>query len=328
MTQGSNSDLTDALKLCDSEPIHIPGCIQSCGALIALNVNNLSIAYASENCGHHLGRDAVDLFGSAFSSLVPPECELALRNALAADLSKPMRVSLGSFPVNGTDFHISASRSDNHAVIEFEPTATHGNMDRDQFDNFSDLMGAIQNAQSVQSLMDTLVSLFSDLSSFDRVMVYRFDADWNGEVIAEQHSAGQEPYLGLRFPSSDIPAQARDFMTKFPVRFIADAKSEQIPILAATATLPPLDITYAQLRGTSPIHLQYLVNMGTATTMTTSLMVDERLWGILSFHHRSPKIPSVTLRQICTSIAPILNLKMQALEQAERAPWLKAGHAI
>ncbi|MEO0360301.1 MAG: HWE histidine kinase domain-containing protein, partial [Pseudomonadota bacterium] len=188
----------------------------------------------------------------------------------------------------------------------------------------SQLLDRIRGEDDEVALMARIVRLLRAVTGYDRVLAYRFDGEFNGEVIAEEREPEIEPFLGLRFPHWDIPAQARAIMAKVPLRFIADVDQIPSPLLAAETGAPPLDITLAALRGVSRVHMQYLRNMGTGATMTLSVKLDDRLWGIISFHHRRPRTPSMEARRICETVLPFiesllaLNVKNAEIAVARR----------
>ena len=145
----------------------------------------------------------------------------------------------------------------------------------------------LNRASSLQELYDITARAVRALTGFDRVMVYRYDADYNGEVVAEAKRADLNSFLGLHYPASDIPAQARALYEKNWIRLISDVDYAPAPIEPADhpATGAPLDLTYSTLRSVSPIHLEYLRNMGVRASMSISLLRDDKLWGLIACHH-------------------------------------------
>jgi len=319
-TQGqimNSEELDAALEVCAEEPIHIPGLIQACGVLLGIHIQDHTVTYASENTQDVLGWPVADLLGTRLGTWLPNAAMEMVRDSIPEVTAAPVRVPLGVEVINGAEFHLSVSTFDAILILELEPVDIQEKDIAAPMKLFPNLMRSMQDAKTTQSFMELLVTMFSDLSGYDRVMSYMFDAEWNGEVIAEKVKPNLEPFLGLRFPHWDIPKQARDIMSKFPVRFVADVQSEQVRLCAASENSPALDISLAELRGVSPIHLKYLENMDVQATMTISVVVEDRLWGIISFHHGSAKVPTIGLRQICTSLAPLINAKLQALQQTE-----------
>lgn len=176
------------------------------------------------------------------------------------------------------------------------------------------LMGRIQSCTDEATLFETTTQLLRRFSGYDRVMIYRFDNSFNGVVVAEARPKALEGFVGLRFPHWDIPPQARAMMSKIPLRFIEDVNQTSVPLLAANADLPPLDISLAETRGVSPVHMQYLRNMGAAATLTLSITSRDGLWGIISFHHSRPRIPSMQIREVLTAFLGLFVSKLEALQ--------------
>ncbi|MFK7941896.1 MAG: HWE histidine kinase domain-containing protein [Paracoccaceae bacterium] len=176
-------------------------------------------------------------------------------------------------------------------------------------------MTQVQACEDQQSLFKLTTDLMRHLSGYDRTLIYRFDSENNGEVLEEAKRFSMDSFLGLRFPSWDIPAQARAIMAKLPLRLIQDTELPTLRLQAATKSAPPLDITLAASRGVSEIHMEYLRNMGSRATMTLSVVVEEKLWGIISFHHLSPRVPPPALREILTNLVSIFSGKLLALQQ-------------
>lgn len=176
------------------------------------------------------------------------------------------------------------------------------------------LVSQIQECVDQNSLFDLTCRLLRHVTGFDRVIIYKFDADWNGEVHAEACKPTMEPFIGLRFPHWDIPEQARAIMARIQLRLICDVDHQPVQIAAQDSTLPPLDISLAQCRAVSPLHMQYLRNMGTSASMTLSVVIDDVLWGMISFHHETPRrLPSETRQILTTGVLPIFCLKLGLL---------------
>ena len=169
----------------------------------------------------------------------------------------------------------------------------------------ADVMSTLGGALDLEDLLSRLASQVKKFCGFDRVMVYRFHTDWHGEVVAESCGPEMEPFLGLHYPSTDIPAQARELYSRNLVRYVASVDYVPIPVLPWIDLLSnqPLDLSHAALRSVSPIHLQYLRNMGVNSTLTLSIMVDGELWGMVACHHRRPTAVSLRMRQTCEALA-------------------------
>lgn len=223
---GQPIDLTN----CDREPIHIPGKIQYFGCLIALS-SDWVIAHASANCGAVLGLEAERLGGLPFNQFFPPETIHALRTRMQA-LSPGQGVArLFAFPLlgDGTLFDVSIHSSGPLVVLEFEPRS-HA-QPRGDAALVQSLIARVRRHETIDGMANEAARGLRMLSGFDRVMVYRFEEDDSGTVIAEAARTGLETFLGLRYPASDIPKQARALYVKSPLRLIADVDGECFPII-------------------------------------------------------------------------------------------------
>jgi GAF domain-containing protein len=272
-----------ALAGCASEPIRVPGAVQPHGVLLAVREPGLEVVVASANAGELFGRQVQ---GARLHDLIAPDALAELADGLTGDLLDldPVRLQ-----VAGDDVDLTAHRTDGLLVTEWERldrarqagAAWHRRLPR--------TLQRLQAATTVQQLSDALAREVRALTAFDRVMVYRFDQQWNGEVVAEDRRADLEPFLGLRFPHSDIPPQARALYLENWLRLIPDAGYTPVPLQPAT----DLDLTGSSLRSVSPVHLEYLANMGVRASMSVSLISGGRLWGLVACHHYAgPHRPS------------------------------------
>ncbi len=171
----------------------------------------------------------------------------------------------------------------------------------------------LNRAATMTELYDTTARAVRDLLGFDRVMVYRYDQDYNGEVVAECKRDDLNSFLGLHYPASDIPAQARAMYEKNWLRLISDVDYTPAPLVPSTdpATGSPLDLTHATLRSVSPIHIEYLQNMGVRASMSISLLRNGRLWGLIACHHYAgPHLPPYGARAAAEFLGSALSLRL------------------
>ena len=316
----SQTELTDdiveqALEDCAAEPVHIPGIVQPFGALIGVNGGTGQIDYASENCAAILGLAAEDLLGGDFGALFGSEVRHALRNAQSSGDYGTKALPLGAFAIGGHEVEASAFGLGDAHVVQFEAARDAGLGGSDALTALSFLMAQVQACQDEAALFTLTTKLLAHFTGYDRVMIYKFDPQWNGEVVAETCHRTMEPYLGLRFPQWDIPAQARAIMAKLPLRFIQDVDQTPVPLQPARGDLPPLDITLATARGVSQVHMQYLRQMGVKATLTLSVTVEDRLWGIISLHHRRPRVPPAQQREVLVAFLGLFCTKLAALQK-------------
>jgi chemotaxis family two-component system sensor kinase Cph1 len=281
--------IEDALALCAAEPIHVPGSIQPHGVLLAAHGESLTIAEVSVNCASLLGRQPAELLGLPLHTVLP----LPDRTELSGDLYdvNPWAAVVAAGPVDVV-FH----RVGDLLVAELEPAADGG---APWHLTVRAAVQRLQDATCAEALMSVLVAEIARVTGLDRVMAYRFDGEWNGEVLAEQRRPDLEPFLGLRYPASDIPPQARALYVRNWLRLIPDVGYTPVPLLRAEsgAPEPPLDLSLSVLRSVSPVHLEYLANMGVAASMSVSLVVEGSLWGLVACHHYAgPYRPSLRER--------------------------------
>ncbi len=177
------------------------------------------------------------------------------------------------------------------------------------------------NDADLAHLCDSAAREVRRFTGYDRVMVYQFDRDDNGSVIAESRSENAAPFLGLHYPASDIPAQARALFLSNRVRMLENVSNVPVPLLAADRpdAKRPLDMSSALLRSVSPIHLQYLRNMGVEATLAVSIIVDGKLWGLVACHHMSPKWASFAMRAACDMLSEFISVQVAVQESYARA---------
>jgi light-regulated signal transduction histidine kinase (bacteriophytochrome) len=244
---------------CEREPIHIPGAIQPHGVLLAVEPRTHRIVHVSENAAEVLGRDAHALLHEHLDSVFGGETAGAIESAIAGrDGVTPLRVEIG---VHGEPrrFDAFAHRSGELIVVELEAMSDDDERVADSLLGHLHRVGErIQLAPTVDAVCALLAEEFGRLCGFDRTLVYRFDADWNGEVVAERRAPEQPAYLGLRFPAMDIPRQARELYRRQVLRAVPDARYAPVAVVPTVDPLTdkPLDLSRSLLRAISPTHLE------------------------------------------------------------------------
>jgi serine phosphatase RsbU (regulator of sigma subunit) len=278
------------LRGCADEPIRIPGAIQPHGVLLAVTEPELAVVTASANAAALLGREPA---GSDVDALLGPEVAQQLRTQDLA-LLNPLRTS-----VSGRAVDLVAHRAEGRLVLELEPLESAHEAEPVWHRRLPQVLQRLQAAPTLDDLTEALAREVRALTGFDRVMVYRFDQHWNGEVVAEDRREDLEPFLGLRYPASDIPPQARALYLTNWLRLIPDASYGPVALVPDHVGGRPLDLGGAQLRSVSPVHLEYLANMGVVASMSVSLIDGGRLWGLIACHHYAgPHRPSLTDRAV------------------------------
>lgn len=301
-------------QLCAREPIHIPGSIQPHGWMLALNSQTFAVEQLSANWEGLLGKDPARLVGGSPEAI---DAGLAGQVRRMAQKEKAAgsayRVSLA-----GQAFDVVQHLSDGAWIVELEP-ATGGDFDFVGLQERQGLAVArLQAAGNVADLCQVAAEEMAAICGYDRVMIYRFHPDWHGEVVAEWRQPDMESFLGLHYPASDIPEQARRLYTRNWMRLIVTADYAPVPLVPALnpRTGQPLDLTHSSLRSVSPIHLQYLRNMGVDGSMSVSLIESGKLWGLVACHHRQPRRLPVGVRLACELIGRVTSALLGAAQRA------------
>jgi light-regulated signal transduction histidine kinase (bacteriophytochrome) len=331
----TSADFAAAAQNCDREPIHIPGSIQPHGFLLVLDEHSLDVLQASENVATWLGLALDEVVGSSLHRLLIDCASLAARlKALPVDEQHPFHV--GDVRFNRgvraeKPIAMMVHRHDGVLLAEFEPTsdplAAYGTL----YPLVRAFIGQLQDARTIDELCQRAALEVKRMTGFGRVKAYRFDPEGNGLVNAEIADPGYPSYLGLCFPATDIPQQARRLYCANRIRVIEDANYQPSPLEPANnpRTQAPLDLSFAALRSVSPVHLQYMRNMGTMASMSISIVVRGELWGLISCHHESPRPVGFQTRTACELLGSVLSLQIETREaQAGAEHMLNLRHQI
>jgi len=300
-----------ALENCAKEPIHIIGKSQSYGVLLVCDPISLYISQTGTNTLEHFGIPHSELLGKPLSCLIGDDHTGYLKELLARkEISVPQEVKIGV-----KRFFILAHFSELNLVLEFEPLEEIHDPYFFQR-QLTRVLNKIQDSVSVNELCKSASTLTKDIFGYDRVMIYKFDKEWNGEVVAEEKEEGMESWLGLHYPSTDIPAQSRAMFLKHQVRMIADVKYIPVRIEPELSPLTgtPLDLSRSGLRAVSPIHIEYLMNMEVGASLSSAIIVKGKLWGLIACHHRTAKFISYYKRESCRFLAQMLSTEIALKE--------------
>jgi two-component system, chemotaxis family, sensor kinase Cph1 len=298
------------LSNCEREQIHLAGSIQPHGALLVVREPDLVIVQASANAPALLHRGG--LLGLSLEDLGGDLARL-VRGHLGDRLEQiPMAVRCR---VDGVPSELDGSvhrPPGGGLIVELEPAGP----SVDLSDFVCDALRTISTASSLQSLCDESARIYKDLLGYDRVMVYRFDEEGHGQVFSEERQAHLEAYLGNRYPASDIPQMARRLYERNRIRVLVDVEYEPVPLLPERSPLTggELDMSLCTLRSMSPIHIQYLKNMGVCATLVASLLVGGKLWGLVACHHYAPRRVNYQSRVVCELMAEAFSTRIAALE--------------
>ncbi len=312
---GFNVDLTN----CDREPIHIPGQIQSHGFLLVATPDGI-IRFFSDNIAKFIEGIDENLLGRTldyFETFVEqPKLQgwighlLTLGRISGYEQINPYQVSIG-----GKKFHLIVSESQGFELLEFEPIFSTTFIDVQKMIGKS--VSEMLADKNMQNLFNNTAAQVKSIINYDRVMIYRFADDGHGEVVAEEKNAGLESWLGLHYPASDIPKQARELYKLNLTRLIADVNATPSKIFADPSQNEPLDLTGSQLRAVSPIHIQYLKNMGVASSFSISLIYKKELWGLIACHSYSARFIDYKSRESAKLIGQILSSALEFRQDEE-----------
>ncbi|HBT42943.1 MAG TPA: hypothetical protein DEB21_13275 [Rhodospirillaceae bacterium] len=304
---------TDFMEICASEDLSHMGLIQSHGCLIAVDAHG-KIQAASENTNLLLGQSPDDLLGADASDLLLPDGESAATTIKRMGPVDDEVVSARCPRGSRTPLDLICHRSDDAVILEIvEP----GGADNTKCPDISDDLKAIEKAPNSYSAAAMTVKSIRRLTGYDRSMVYRFLPDATGDVIAESREEKLTPYLGLRYPGSDIPVNARQLYLKTPIRIVADARSTPVPV--KTLGGQACNLGLARLRSVSRYHIEYLQNMGVTATLVTSIIVDGSLWGLVACLHYSATMVTAAVQEKCIQLTRALSRRIETLEQEETA---------
>ncbi len=321
MTQAS-PDLLD-LTHCANEPIRTPGSIQPHGFMLTLAAapgQGLSILQASANLEGWTGIPAREALGSPLARVLGESAMARLAPELGNEGLGSRPAYIGTITLgNGNHFDVLAHAWDGLLIVECEAVNRQGAADfRHLYPLIGDFLLKVNGSASITALSELAARHVRAVTGYGRVVVYQFDPDGHGKVVAESKEDGYESYLGQHFPASDVPAQARALYALSPIRVIQDANYTPA---ALTPELNPAtgkrnDLSFAALRSVSPVHLQYMRNMGTLASMSVSLIVKGELWGLISCHNADPRPVPVEKRTACEQLGQILALCIESREDA------------
>ncbi|WP_428232368.1 ATP-binding protein [Flavobacterium sp.] len=282
------------LTNCEHEPIHIPGSIQPHGFLLGITLD-WKIDFCTANIAVFLDLVYDKVLGHKFSEIFGTAAQKQLYDYVhnhKVQIVFPLEIEL-----KGTSFQINIHKKGDVYILEAEPQSNGKEQLANIYSQTIQFVSNMNNTRSLKELCALVAEGTREITGYDRVMIYRFDADYNGEVYAENCREDLEPFLGLHYPHSDIPIQARELYMKNQLRLIVDIGYEPVPIYTIDdKENKNLDLSLSTLRSTSPIHVEYLKNMGVGATLTISLIHHDRLWGLIACHHYSPKNISPEIR--------------------------------
>lgn len=319
MTQTRRTLSTVELDNCANEPIRIPGSVQPHGFLLVLDRVSLAVVQTSTSIETHLGMKAEAVIGRSLAELMQRDTTtLAVElEQLTAGSPTPHHLSTSLRHADGAlyEFDMVVHAIDHLLMAEFEPAAVRTLGAAAMYPSLIAFVTQLQQARTTDAVCELAVAEVKRLTGFGRVTAYAFDEEGHGRVNAERVDRGYDAFLGLQFPASDIPAQARDLYVLNRIRVIPDAM--YTPSRLVPPEWPaggPTDLSNVALRSVSPVHLEYMRNMGTMASMSISIVVEGRLWGMISCHNTDPLTVPVQTRVACDLLGKMVSLQVEARE--------------
>lgn len=306
------------------EPIHLYHQIQPHGVVFVLDEPDLNIVQVSSNAQQILGLQIDEILDAnledIFDSFQLERIKAGIQDD-NFDFLNPYKVWAR---VKGDDYvvfdGIFHRNSQGVLILELEPAISYENIPFLSFYHLAKTsINKLEETSTLNDFCQVIVQEIRKMTDFDRVMLYRFDEDNHGDVIAEDKLDELESYLGLRFPETDIPKPARQLLSSNWIRLIPDAKASSVQLIPAINPVieQPIDFTHSILRSASPCHLEYLHNMNVGSSLTISLIKDQKLWGIIACHHQTPKYVSYELRKACEFLGRVVFSEISSREETE-----------
>ncbi|HEY6900275.1 MAG TPA: GAF domain-containing protein [Puia sp.] len=304
-------------ELCGKVPIHLINTIQPYGVLLVLDRATLEIIQASENAEMILGQPVPSVIQSPLSNWLDTKSLTTLAAGKNSD-KIPQVWTIGDHQYLSL-IHIK----DSYILVEIDLEPYREEMQRSFVSIYQEIkysMALIESAATTTEVCTIAARELKRISGFDKVMIYRFDQEWNGTVIAEERTEDMESYFGFTFPASDIPRQARELYLRNPYRFIPDRNYQPVRLhpVINPSTHSFIDLSDCNVRGVVAVHLEYLANMDVTASMSTRILNNDRLWGLIACHHKTARHLSFELCSIFELLSNIISARMHSLQNKEK----------
>lgn len=312
MTKNKNFEA----EFCGKVPLHQTNLIQPHGVLLIVKKDDFSILQGSENANLVFAVPVTELVAQKLTSFIPDQEANQLSRLFNSNLAGKLPFSL---TVNGNRFLAVVEMQADYYILEIEKEP-HADGNEVSFlaiyQEVKMSMAAIESCATTDETCVVVAKELKKLSGFDKVMVYQFDHDWNGDVVAEEMEEGMESYFGLKFPASDVPKQARELYKKSPYRLIPTNEYEPVRLYPVINPLTNAftDLSATNLRSVAGVHLEYLRNMKVTASMSTRILKDGELWGLIACHHRTPKYLSYEMCSVFELLSTVITAKISAMQ--------------
>jgi two-component system, chemotaxis family, sensor kinase Cph1 len=302
-------------ELCGSLPIHLTNLIQPYGVLLVIDKDNLNIIQASENTDEIFSKPVTEVVNAPLSSFIEEGTIASLREKLSDDFNNKIPAV---WEINGQRHVVLVHRAPKYILVEVDGIA---HQSVKIYQELKYVMTAIEGAESLEKACQMAASELKRISGFDKVMIYQFDTEWNGYVIAESGEPDMESYYQFTFPASDIPKQARQLYLKNPYRFIPDRNYQPVKLYPVINPITNsfIDLSDCNLRSVASVHVEYLKNMGVTASMSTRILYQDQLWGLIACHHKTTQHMNYELCSVFEMLSGIISMKIASLQNQEAA---------
>lgn len=305
-------------EFCGNVPIHLVNSVQPYGVLVIIDRKSGKIIQVSENADKVFGTSPQELINKSLDSFIGKEAVTAFSEFAQQSQSRLPT----TWKINGKNFLSIVHSRENYYLAEIEIESIDVQLQESFVKVFQDTRVSLSSIESGKTILEVCQKAAEELkkiSGFDKVMIYSFDSEWNGFVEAEVMEEGMESYLGFTFPASDIPKQARELYLKNPYRFIPDRAFTPVKLFPVInpSTGAFIDLSECNLRSVVAVHLEYLKNMGVTSSMSTRILKDDKLWGLIACHHRTAKTPSYQMCSVFELISNVLSARITSLLNSE-----------
>lgn len=301
---------------CGSLPLHLTNLIQPYGVLLVIDKNTFNIIQVSENSTRVFSKPAPEIVNTPLEKYISKENLSSMQKKLSDAFNKAIP---SVWEINGKHLLVLIHPKEKFLVVELEiEPVTFRKQDSfvEVYQELKYAMSAIEGADTLEETCSLAAKELKRISGFDKIMIYSFDSEWNGTVIAEEKESDMEAYMGFTFPASDIPKQARELYLKNPYRFIPDRTYTPVklyPVLNPV-TNSFIDLSECNLRSVAAVHVEYLKNMGVIASMSTRILHHDKLWGLIACHHKTPKYMSYEMCSVFEMLSSIISVKITSLE--------------
>ncbi|MFB6240451.1 MAG: GAF domain-containing protein, partial [Gemmatimonadota bacterium] len=313
LTPGAEVDL----EACHTDPIHRTARIQPHGTFLEVDPDEHTVLSAAENLEPYLGCPAEEAIGLPITELFA-----------SASLERIGRWPRGTgqsteryvFEEGGRSLSVTLFPVGESSGVEVERPGGDEEVAEEVVLNARPVLDRLRGLTERDELFDETVAAVRSVSGFDRVMLYRFDEQGHGQVVAEDRRPDVASYLDQHFPASDIPEPARRLYRKNRVRHIPDVEYDPVPILGPEGPRDrsEMDLTHSSLRAVPEVHCQYLRNMGVRASTSISVLVEGELWGLIACHGLEPRLLGWARRNICELVGHTVSQQIARIRAEEQ----------